>query len=48
MLFESAKAGVRQEADNHGHLIHVPYNGRLWGCAAEQLQPLYPSAKVAI
>ena len=30
-----------------GHLIHVSYNGRIWGCSAEQLQPLYPSAKSA-
>ena len=33
--------------DRFGHLIHVSYNGRLWGCCAEQLQPLHPSAKMA-
>jgi hypothetical protein len=42
VAIESAKGGSE---DRFGHLIHVSYNGRLWGCAAEQLQPWYPTAK---
>ena len=44
---ESNKTSSDGSDDRFGHLIHVSYNGRLWGCTAEQLQPLHPSAKIA-
>ena len=41
IAIESSKP---ENESSFGHLTHVSYNGRIWGCAAEQLQPLYPSA----
>ena len=35
------------EGDRFGFMTHVAYKGRLWDCAAEQLQPLHPTAKAA-
>ena len=30
--------------ERFGYLIHISYNGHVYGVTAEQLQPLYPSA----
>ena len=45
LSIESAKE--KQADDRFGHLVHVSYNGRLWGCAPEQLRLLHPAAKAA-
>ena len=45
LSIESAKE--KEADDRFGHLVHVSYNGRLWGCAPEQLRLLHPAAKAA-